>query len=42
MFLEYFSKSEEAEVKKVARTRLETLKREELVLDWRKRQPSRG
>jgi type I restriction enzyme R subunit len=35
------SKAEEAQVKKVARTLLETLKRERLVLDWRKRQQSR-
>jgi type I restriction enzyme R subunit len=35
------SKAEEAEVKRVARTLLDTLKREKLVLDWRKRQQSR-
>ena len=34
--------AEEAEVKKVARTLLDTLKREKLVLDWRKRQQSRA
>ena len=36
------TKKEEAEVKKVARTLLETLKREKLVLDWRVRQQSRA
>ncbi len=36
------TKKEEAEVKKVARTLLETLKREKLVLDWRARQQSRA
>lgn len=36
------SKREEREVKKVARELLETLKREKLVLDWRKRQQSRA
>jgi len=35
------TKAEEAQVKKVARTLLETLKREKLVLDWRKRQQTR-
>ncbi len=35
------TKQQEAEVKKVARTFLATLKREKLVLDWRKRQQSR-
>ena len=33
---------ERAEVKKCARELLETLKREKLVLDWRKRQQSRA
>jgi type I restriction enzyme R subunit len=36
------TKKEEAEVKKVARALLETLKREKLVLDWRARQQSRA
>ena len=36
------SKSEEREVKKVAHELLETLKREKLVLDWRKRQQARA
>jgi type I restriction enzyme R subunit len=36
------TRKEEAEVKKVARTLLETLKREKLVLDWRARQQSRA
>lgn len=36
------TKKEEAEVKKVSRTLLETLKREKLVLDWRARQQSRA
>lgn len=36
------SKKEEREVKKVARELLEALKRERLVLDWRKRQQSRA
>ncbi len=36
------SKNEEADVKKVARDLLETLKHERLVLDWRKRQQSRA
>lgn len=36
------TKSEEAEVKKVARTLLETLKNEKLVLDWKKRQTTRA
>jgi type I restriction enzyme R subunit len=36
------SGKEEQEVKKVARNMLETLKREKLVLDWRKRQQSRA
>jgi type I restriction enzyme R subunit len=36
------SKKEEQEVKKVAQELLETLKREKLVLDWRKRQQSRA
>ncbi len=35
-------KKEEREVKKVAQELLETLKREKLVLDWRKRQQSRA
>ena len=35
-------KAEEQEVKKVARSLLEVLKREKLVLDWRKRQQSRA
>jgi type I restriction enzyme R subunit len=36
------SKTEEAEVKKVARELLETLKKEKLVLDWKKRQTTRA
>jgi type I restriction enzyme R subunit len=36
------SKKEEAEVKKVAQDLLATLKREKLVLDWRKRQQTRA
>jgi type I restriction enzyme, R subunit len=36
------TKSEEAEVKKVARALLETLRKEKLVLDWRARQQSRA
>ncbi|MCZ7398982.1 MAG: DUF3387 domain-containing protein [Candidatus Methanoperedens sp.] len=36
------SKKEEREVKKVAQELLETLKKEKLVLDWRKRQQSRA
>jgi type I restriction enzyme R subunit len=36
------SKKEEQQVKKVAQSLLETLKREKLVLDWRKRQQSRA
>ncbi len=36
------SKSREVEVKKVARDLLDTLKREKLVLDWRKRQQTRA
>ncbi len=36
------SKQEEQEVKKVAHDLLETLKKEKLVLDWRKRQQSRA
>jgi type I restriction enzyme R subunit len=36
------SKKEQAQVKTVARSLLETLKREKLVLDWRKRQQSRA
>jgi len=36
------SKKEEQEVKKVAQELLATLKREKLVLDWRKRQQSRA
>ncbi len=36
------SKNEEAEVKKVARGLLQTLKQEKLVLDWRKRQQARA
>jgi type I restriction enzyme R subunit len=35
------SKQEEADVKKLVHSMLETLKREKLVLDWRKRQQSR-
>jgi len=35
------TKKEEAAVKKVVTSLLETLKREKLVLDWRKRQQSR-
>ncbi len=36
------SKKEEAQVKKIARELLETLKREKLVLDWRKTQATRA
>ena len=36
------TKEEEKEVKQVARVLLENLKREKLVLDWRKRQQSRA
>lgn len=36
------TEKEEREVKRVARSLLETLKREKLVLDWRKRQQSRA
>lgn len=36
------SKKEEEEVKKVAKTLLETLKREKLVLDWREKQQARA
>lgn len=36
------TKQEEREVKQVARELLDTLKREKLVLDWRKRQQSRA
>ena len=36
------TKQEEREVKQVARVLLDTLKREKLVLDWRKRQQSRA
>jgi type I restriction enzyme R subunit len=36
------TKSEEAQVKKVAKELLETLKREKFVLDWRKRQQTRA
>jgi type I restriction enzyme R subunit len=36
------SKQEEIDVKKAARSLLETLKREKLVLDWRKRQTTRA
>ena len=36
------TKPEEADVKKVAKTLLETLKREKLVLDWRKQQTTRA
>jgi type I restriction enzyme R subunit len=36
------SEQEKAEVKKVARTLLETLKREKLVLDWRNKQQARA
>lgn len=36
------TKKDEQEVKKVARELLDTLKREKLVLDWRKRQQSRA
>jgi type I restriction enzyme, R subunit len=35
------TKKQKAEVKKIVRSLLETLKREKLVLDWRKRQQSR-
>ena len=36
------NKKEEGKVKKVARELLETLKREKLVLDWRKTQATRA
>ena len=36
------TKAEEREVKKVAKELLETLKREKLVLDWKKRQSTRA
>ena len=36
------TEQEKAEVKKVARTLLEMLKREKLVLDWRKKQQARA
>ena len=36
------TKAEEREVKKVAKQLLETLKREKLVLDWKKRQTTRA
>jgi type I restriction enzyme R subunit len=36
------TKAEEREVKKVAKDLLETLKREKLVLDWKKRQSTRA
>ncbi len=36
------NKKQEGEAKKVARDLLETLKREKLVLDWRKRQQARA
>jgi type I restriction enzyme, R subunit len=36
------TKAEEAQVKKVAKTLLETLKKEKLVLDWKKRQTTRA
>jgi len=36
------TKQQEAEVKKIAKELLETLKREKLVLDWRKKQQSRA
>ncbi len=36
------NKKEEQEVKTVAKERLETLKREALVLDWRKKQQARA
>lgn len=36
------TKKEEAQVKKIARELLETLKREKLVLDWRKTQATRA
>lgn len=36
------TKQEKAEVKKVAQTLLETLKREKLVLDWRKKQQAKA
>ncbi len=38
----HLTDKERKEVKKVARELLETLKREKLVLDWRKRQQSRA
>lgn len=38
----HLSKNEEDQVKWVARDLLETLKREKLVLDWRKRQQTRA
>ena len=36
------TQAEEREVKKVAKELLETLKREKLVLDWKKRQATRA
>jgi type I restriction enzyme R subunit len=36
------TKGEEGQVKKVAKTLLETLKNEKLVLDWKKRQTTRA
>jgi type I restriction enzyme, R subunit len=36
------SKAEEIEVKKVAKELLQTLKKEKLVLDWKKRQTTRA
>ena len=36
------TKAEEVEVKKVAKELLETLKKEKLVLDWKKRQTTRA
>jgi type I restriction enzyme, R subunit len=36
------SKAEQAQVKQIARTLLDTLKRERLVLDWRKKQQARA
>src|SRR5437879_6427887 len=36
------TKAEEAQVKKVAKALLETLKNEKLVLDWKKRQTTRA
>jgi type I restriction enzyme R subunit len=42
VLLEVIKKKEEDQVKKVIRELLEKLKREKLVIDWRKRQQSRA